>query len=252
MKITRKIMEIDEERCTGCGECAAACAEGAIRIVDGKARLISENYCDGLGACLGECPEGALRIVERESEEFDPEAVEEHLKAQASGGAHGSATSERSCACPSQQVEVFPSSLLLRRREQAGEQGQVESALTHWPVQIRLVPAHAPFLQGADLLVAADCTPLAYANFHRDLLTGKVVMMGCPKFDDVEEYVNKFAEIFKTAGIKSISVVDMEVPCCSKLPMIVRKALSIAKKEIPFEEVVISRRGSVVPRQTAV
>jgi Pyruvate/2-oxoacid:ferredoxin oxidoreductase delta subunit len=236
MKINRKIIEINESKCTGCGECAQACAEGAIRIIDGKARLISENYCDGLGACLGECPEDALYIIERESEEFDPEAVEEHLKAEGVVPLHQSLP--MACGCPSQNIEVFePLSAPDAVRT------EIPSALTHWPVQIKLVPPTAPFLKNADLLVAADCTPIAYPGFHLDLLPGKVVMMGCPKFDDVEEYVERFTEIFSMVGIRSITVVDMEVPCCSKLPMLVKKALSLAGKKIPFEEIVISRRG---------
>jgi len=223
MRITRKIIEIDEERCSGCGECVEACAEGAIEIIDGTAKLVSETYCDGLGACLGECPEGALTITERESEEFDPSAVEEHLKP--------------ACACPSRNIQMFPSSLLVKDKE------EIPSALTHWPVQVRLIPPDAPFLKAADLLIAADCTPLAYAGFHKDLLPGKAVMLGCPKFDDGEEYVEKFTHIFATAGIKSITVVDMEVPCCSKLPLLVKKAVSLSGKNIPVEEIVISRRG---------
>lgn len=250
MKIKRKIVEIDEARCSGCGECAAACAEGAIMIIDGKAKLISENYCDGLGACLGECPEDALTITERESEEFDPLAVEEHLKSESEiETVHGGAP-PMACGCPSQNIEMFPSSLRGGDRPAAGRGGEeVASALTHWPVQIRLVPPSAPFLKNADLLIAADCTPLAYAGFHQNLLPGKVVMMGCPKFDDVEDYVERFAEIFKSAGIRSITVVDMEVPCCSKLPMIVRKALSLSQKHIPVEEVVIGRRGDVMQKR---
>jgi ferredoxin len=248
MKIKRKIIEIDEALCSGCGECATACAEGAITMIDGKARLISENYCDGLGACLGECPEGALTITERESEEFDPEAVEEHLKSESSTvGAHQDAP--MACGCPSQNIEVFPAALPARDLVAGRGTEETASALTHWPVQIRLVPPTAPFLKNADLLVAADCTPLAYAGFHRNLLPGKVVMMGCPKFDDVDEYVEKFTEVFETAGIKSITVVDMEVPCCSKLPMIVRKALSLSKKRIPIEEIVIGRRGDVLQKR---
>jgi ferredoxin len=236
MKIKRKIIEIDEQLCSGCGECAAACAEGAIRIVGGKARLVSETFCDGLGACLGDCPEGALKIIERESEEFDPKLVEEHLRSMSPPGKEEAALA---CGCPSQQVQIFPSSPLTRS---AGQE-MPQSALTHWPVQIRLVPPQAPFLKGADLLVAADCTPLAYAGFHQDLLPGKVVMLGCPKFDDAEEYTEKFAEIFRTAGIRSITVVEMEVPCCSKLPLIIKKALGLSDKRIPMEEIVISRRG---------
>ncbi len=248
MKIKRKIIEIDEARCSGCGECAAACAEGAIAIMDGKAKLVSENYCDGLGACLGECPEGALTITERESDEFDPVAVEEHLKKE---GDSEAARQEppMACGCPSQSIEVFSSSLLTRSRAADLRAEETPSALTHWPVQIRLVPPSAPFLKNADLLVAADCTPLAYAGFHRDLLPGKVVMMGCPKFDDVDEYVERFTEIFRGAGIRSITVVDMEVPCCSKLPMIVRKALSLSEKRIPVEEIVIGRRGGVLQKR---
>jgi ferredoxin len=246
MKIKRKIIEIDESRCSGCGECATACAEGAIRVIDGKAKLISENFCDGLGACLGECPEGALTITERESEEFDPEAVEEHLKSEGDGDHQ---EMPMACGCPSQNIEMFPSSLLAGARRAGKDAAEAKSALTHWPVQIRLVPPTAPFLKNADLLIAADCTPLAYAGFHQDLLPGKVVMMGCPKFDDVEEYVEKFTEVFRIAGTKSITVVDMEVPCCSKLPMIVRKALALSKKTIPIEEIVIGRRGDILQKR---
>jgi NAD-dependent dihydropyrimidine dehydrogenase PreA subunit len=249
MIIKRKIVEIDEALCSGCGECATACAEGAIQIVDGKARLISENYCDGLGACLGECPEGALTILERESEEFDPDAVEEHLKAGSEAAGNGHQDIPMACGCPSQNIEVFPSSVREGARSETRGPEDATSALTHWPVQIRLVPPTAPFLKNADLLIAADCTPLAYAGFHRDLLPGRVVMMGCPKFDNIDEYVEKFTEVFKSAGIRSITVVDMEVPCCSKLPMIVRKALSLSQKRIPIEEVVIGRRGDILQKR---
>ncbi len=247
MKITRKIIEINEERCSGCGECATACAEGAIRIIDGKAKLIAETYCDGLGACLGECPEGALTITERESDEFDPVAVEEHLKA--GGFMPGHVEPVMACGCPSQNIEVFPSSQLPSDRGQVRGGGEVASALTQWPVQIRLIPPSAPFLKNADLLIAADCTPLAYAGFHQNLIPGKVVMLGCPKFDDTEEYVEKFTEIFSAVDIRSVTVVDMEVPCCSKLPMIVRKAMSLSNKAIPFEEIVISRRGAILQKR---
>jgi ferredoxin len=247
MKIRRKIIEIDEGRCSGCGECATACAEGAIRIIDGKAKLVSETYCDGLGACLGECPEEALSIRERESEEFDPAAVEEYLKAEGSRAEHEELV--MACGCPSRNIEVFPSSLPAREKTTGNQGCEVPSALTHWPVQIRLIPPSAPFLRNTDLLIAADCTPLAYAGFHHNLLPGKVVMLGCPKFDDVEEYVKKFTEIFRTAGIKSITVVDMEVPCCSKLPMLVKKAVSLSGKAIPLEEIIISRRGAILQKR---
>ena len=247
MKIRRKIIEIDEGLCSGCGECATACAEGAIRIIDGKARLIAETYCDGLGACLGECPEGALTVTERESDEFDPAAVEEHLKAEGAKPGHVEPTV--ACGCPSQNIEVFAPATRARERTAGNRGEEVPSALTHWPVQIRLIPPSAPFLRNADLLIAADCTPLAYAGFHQNLIPDKVVMLGCPKFDDVEEYIGKFTEIFKTAGIKSITVVDMEVPCCSKLPMLVRKAVTLSGKAIPLEEIVIGRQGSILQKR---
>lgn len=248
MRVKRKIIEIHEERCSGCGQCVEACAEGAIAVIDGKAKLISDNFCDGLGACLGECPEGALKITERESDEFDEAAVEEHLKSQKAP----STADEQDivpCGCPSQNIQMFPSSLLERPCSGAETTGEIPSALTHWPVQIKLIPPTAPFLRNADLLIAADCTPLAYAGFHRDLLPGKVVMLGCPKFDDVEEYLGKFVDVLRIANIKSITVVDMEVPCCSKLPALVIKAVSLSGADVPVEEIVISRRGSAVEKR---
>jgi NAD-dependent dihydropyrimidine dehydrogenase PreA subunit len=201
MKIKRKIIEIDPERCDGCGLCVPSCAEGAIRIIDGKATLTAEKYCDGLGACLGECPNDALHIIEREAEDFDEQAVEEHLK------------TIKTAAPP-----------------------QAETKL----------PPNAPFLKNANLLVAADCTPLAYPSFHQDFLRGKVVMMGCPKFDDVQEYVQKFTDIFNTADINSVTTVTMEVPCCSGLPWIVKQAMEKAGKNIPLAERVIGIRGNVI------
>ena len=235
MKVMRKIIEIDEERCDGCGECVPACAEGAIEVVNGKARVVAEKYCDGLGACMGECPNGALQIVEREAEDFDEEAVEKYLREKAGNSVKpGSDT-----GCPSTQIQMsIPSH---------AEKGA--SNLTHWPVQIHLVQPHAPFLKGADLLVAADCTTIACADFHQDYLKGKVVLMGCPKFDDGEAYIQKFMDIFKTAEIKRITVLIMEVPCCSGLPAMIRRAMAAAQKEIPMETVVISTRGIPLKRR---
>jgi ferredoxin len=246
MRATRKIIEIDEERCDGCGQCVISCAEGAIQIIDGKAKLVSENYCDGLGACLGECPQGALRIVERTAEEFDPEAVERHLEATQKREAETKVIATMPCGCPSNELRTFEISC--ENANQPVSQSASVSALSHWPVQIRLVPANAPFLKGADLLVAADCTPVAYSNFHRDFIRGRVVLLGCPKFDDKAEYVKKFAEIFRTAKIKSVAVVEMEVPCCSALPAIVRKGMENSGESVPIEEVVISSRGEIVKR----
>ena len=241
MKVTRKIIEIDDELCDGCGQCIPSCAEGALEIVDGKARVIGEKYCDGLGACLGDCPNGALRIIEREADEFDEEAVEELLverEKEAPRPMH-----VISGGCPSSQLQAFNP---VPDRAPEGS----ESTLSHWPVQIMLVPSNAPFLNGADLLVVADCGALSYPNFHRDFLKGKAVMMGCPKFDNVDLYINKFAKVFTHNNIKSITTLVMEVPCCSALPVIVKKGLELSGKQIPFEEVVISTRGRILDRRT--
>jgi len=247
MKVMRKIIEIDDELCDGCGECVPSCAEGAIEVVDGKARVVAEKYCDGLGACMGECPNGALRIVEREAEDFDEEAVELYLKEKEEKPVEV----PMACGCPSTQVQTFiPTSP--GRKSVAGDSKQAArtaSALEHWPVQINLVPPIAPFLKGADLLIAADCVPVAYPNFHQDFLKEKVVMVGCPKFDDVEEYIRKFTDIFKIADIKSITALVMEVPCCSALPVILQRAMDAAGKKIPIEQVVISTRGEILQRE---
>lgn len=247
MKTTRKIVEINEDLCNGCGECVPSCAEGALKIIDGKARLVSEIYCDGLGACLGGCPQGAIKIIEREAEEFNEEAVHEYLKKEKE--VEKEKEPVMACGCPSSRMQVFNSSPCSEANRPVAQTGSI-STLTHWPVQIRLVPPTAPFLRGADLLVAADCAPFAYADFHNDLLKGRVVMVGCPKLDNAEEYFHKFIDIFRSSGIRSVTVVSMEVPCCSKLPMIVEKALNIAGKDIPLEEVVISTRGQVISRKS--
>ncbi len=232
MKVMRKIIEIDEERCDGCGECVPACAEGAIEVIDGKARVVAEKYCDGLGACMGECPNDALKIVEREAEDFDEEAVEKFLKEKE--GRQTTPTAGAGCPSANFQTSIPAGS------------NEGRSNLTHWPIQIHLVQPQAPFLKGADLLVAADCTAFACAGFHQDYLKGKVVLIGCPKFDDREAYIQKFTDIFKTAEIKSITVVVMEVPCCSGLPVIIQNAMKAAQKEIAVETVVISTRGEVL------
>ena len=247
MKRLRKIIEIDEELCDGCGQCVPGCAEGSLQIVDGKAKMVSDNLRDGLGACIGECPNGALRIVEREAEEFDEEAVEKYL-------AEKEAAKQKqqpvlACGCTSTYIQTFaPVSSCREANIPAGFEDS-ESALSHWPIQIRLVPATAPFLKGADLLVLADCCGVAIPTLHKDLLKGRVVMIGCPKFDDIQEYVEKFADIFKTADIKSVLSVVMEVPCCSGLPMIVKKGMEAAGKNIPIKELVISTRGKILEQK---
>jgi ferredoxin len=243
MKVLRKIIEIDEDRCDGCGQCVPACAEGSLEIVDGKARVVSENLCDGLGACLGECPNDALRIVEREAEEFDEEAVEEYLAEK-----ERQATPQKEIihsGCPSARVQQFASAA---EREGTHPDAAPASALSNWPVQIHLVPPTAPFLKGAHLLVVADCVPVAFPSLHRDFMQGKSVMIGCPKFDDIESYVEKFRQIFMAADIKSITTVMMEVPCCAALPAVVKKGMAAAGKSIPAREITVSTRGEILRR----
>ena len=250
MGVTRRIIEIDEELCDGCGQCVPACAEGAIQVIDGKARLVADKYCDGLGACLGECPNGALKIIEREAEEFDEESVEEYLKTMEHVEKPAEAT--MACGCPSTQIQSFSSPTSCQEANDPVARARAVSALSHWPIQIRLVPPSAPFLRGAHLLVAADCTPVAYPNFHQDFLKGKVVMVGCPKFDEVQAYIQKFADIFNGADIKGITVVVMEVPCCHGLPVIIKKGMELAGKTIPMDQVIISTRGEAMERERLV
>ncbi|HDS17026.1 MAG TPA: 4Fe-4S ferredoxin [Proteobacteria bacterium] len=246
MKILRKIIRIDEDLCDGCGRCVPACDEGAIQIIDGKARVVAERYCDGLGACLGECPQGAIAIVERMADDFDPDAVEEYLKKreQEEGQALSSAT--MACGCPSTKIQTFAQTPAEDHRENRNDENKQLSSLGHWPVQIRLIPAHAPFLEQADLLILADCAAVAYASLHRELLPGRVVMMGCPKFDDLPAYEKHFAEIFTRNHIKSVTVVTMEVPCCSGLPTAVKMAIAQSKQEIPCRELVINLKGEAL------
>lgn len=243
MKVLRKIIEIDEELCDGCGECVPACAEGAIQVIDGKAKLVAEKYCDGLGACMGHCPTGALKVIEREAEEFDEESVEEYLQELEEKAKE--AEPVLPCGCPSTNIQILSPRVPVNDVGKAGED-EIASQLSHWPIQIKLVPASAPFLKGANLLVLADCCAVAYANLHRDFLQGKVVMMGCPKFDNPDEYVSKFTEVFKKADIKTITIVTMEVPCCSGLSKIIEKALRSAKKIVPIKEICISTKGIIL------
>jgi len=241
-RVKRKIINIDEEKCNGCGACVPACAEGALQIVDGKARLISEVYCDGLGACLGECPQGAITIEEREAAEFDEEAVERHLH-HSEEKAHAEA--ELPCGCSSATVTQF------ERYEGTGVEPQAvsgqRSMLGHWPVQLTLVPPTAPFLQGADLVLTADCVPFAYAGFHHDFLREHALLVACPKLDDFQAHQAKLTEILRNSGAKSLSVVHMEVPCCSGLVHMAKQAIGLSGRDIPLEEVTIGVRGDIKP-----
>ena len=240
MMVLRRIIEIDEERCDGCGQCVPDCAEGALQVVDGKVQMLADKYCDGLGACLQSCPKDALKIIERDADEFDEEAVMELLKSRKKQESRGQAPP---LSLAGLKIET-PCQAANRPRFDFSPE-KTGSSLTHWPVQIRLVPAQAPFLQNADLLVAADCVPVAYPYFHRDLLANRVVMMGCPKFDDVNGYVQKFIEVFQKAKPKSIKLAIMEVPCCGGMRMIVKEALKQAGMDIPLEEVIITARGEI-------
>lgn len=202
----RKIVSIDEEKCTGCGLCVPNCAEGALQIINGKARLVKEIYCDGLGACLGHCPEGAISIEEREAGGFDKEATKAYLE---------------------------------------GIKKEKVSELTNWPVQLRLVPAEAPYLKNADLLIAADCVAFSCPDFHRDLLKGKTLIIGCPKLDEADLYIKKLAEIFKLNNLKGITVAHMEVPCCFGLNHIVNEALKLSGLKIPVKEITVGIQGNI-------
>ncbi len=250
MAISRKIIEIDEELCDGCGNCIVSCAESALEIVDGKAKLVAEKYCDGLGACMGDCPTGALKIIERQADDFDEEAVEQRVAQLAA--APPPAQHAPVGGCPSAQIRTFDQPTPCQMANQPVAQSSAASALRQWPVQIMLVPPTAPFLKDADLLVAADCVGFAYASFHSDFLDGKVLMIGCPKFDDAEHYVDKFTEIFKNAGVRSVTSVFMEVPCCHGLPAILAKAMEAAGKSIPTEHVIIGVQGEIMRREKAV
>ena len=244
MKIKRKIIEINEELCNGCGQCVTGCAEAALQIIDGKARLVAEKFCDGLGACLGECPTGALQIIEREADDFDEKAVEEFLRTKEETE---KTAGPIPCACPSSRLQSFTVQTPCQAaNEPRSVTAKSASALSHWPVQIRLVPSSAPFLEKSDLLVVADCAPVAYPDFHRDFIQGRVVMMGCPKFDDRESYIAKFTEIFQTRSIQSITSVIMEVPCCASMRSILAEALQRSGKAISSQEFVISARGEVL------
>jgi NAD-dependent dihydropyrimidine dehydrogenase PreA subunit len=255
MKTVRKIIEINEELCNGCGQCVPDCAEGSLRIIDGKARLVADKLCDGLGACLGSCPTGALQVIEREAEEFDEDAVEEFLAEEKKQAAQKPAA--MACGCASTHIQSFkPAAQAGGSPCQAANaptkipgSNAANSHLTHWPVQIRLIPAHAPFLHNADLLVAADCTAVAVRNFQEKYLAGKTVMMGCPKFDDAESYVQRFAEIISTCNLKSLTILIMEVPCCSAMNVIVQKAIEKAGKSVPVVQITISTRGEELARK---
>ncbi|MCL6589512.1 MAG: 4Fe-4S binding protein [Firmicutes bacterium] len=233
----RKIVKINEEKCNGCGLCVSACREGALQIVEGKARLVSDSYCDGLGACLPECPTGAIQIEERDAAAFDETAVLERQRA-----LHQQ-PEKIACGCPGTQARS------LERGETAppnqAQTAQALSELRQWPCQLQLVPVNAPYLENAHLLVAADCAAYAYANLHREFMRNKITLIGCPKLDDAD-YAGKLAEIIKQHQIKSVTVLRMEVPCCGGIVNAVKEALSRSGKMIPWSVTTISTDGKIL------
>lgn len=241
--VLRNIVKIDEERCNGCGECVDACAEGAIEVIGGKAKLVSETYCDGLGACLGQCPRDAITVEQREADAFDEKATEVHLAKKKS--------SQPPCdfVCPG----VLAKSLRDKGEATAAGSGSgaTESAsrpsqLGHWPVQLKLVSPEAACFAKADLLLAADCVGFAMADFHERLLKDHSLVVGCPKLDDSQFYVEKLAEIIKGNQLSSLTVVHMEVPCCSGLTYIAKEAIARSGIELSFEDITVDLRGNVV------
>ncbi len=234
----RNIVFIDEDKCNGCGLCIPNCAEGAMKIIDGKAKLVDDRFCDGLGACLGHCPQDAIKIIERDAPEFDEHEVKKHLAVEKKTVPKH----EIPCACPGSRAVDFRNETKTRKATEEVAKRQ-SSELRQWPVQLTLVSPQASYFKDSDLLVAADCVPFAYPNFHSDFLGGKSLIIGCPKLDDAEFYVDKLTEILKSNKIRSITLVNMEVPCCFGLQNIVEEAMQKAGKVIPIRQTVITIRG---------
>ena len=248
-KVMRKIIRIDEEKCDGCGQCVDACHEGAIRIVDGKARLVSDSYCDGLGDCIGECPRGAISFEMREAAPYDEEEVKRRMAERSAEKCDGTLP----CGCPGSAVRDLREGA--ERTERADHAcacaGPAKPELINWPVQIRLVPENAPWLKRAELVVAADCTPFAFPDFHREFLAGgRVCLIGCPKLDDAQGYTEKMARIISSNEIDSIIEVRMEVPCCGGLTRILEKACEESGRNISLKIYTIGVRGDIIDRET--
>ncbi len=258
----RKIIRIDENKCTGCGLCVPNCPEGALQIIDEKARLVSDLFCDGLGACIGECPEGAIKIEEREAEPYDEKKVMENIVKQGKNviKAHLKHLKDHS------QTEFYMQALEYLKEKGIDNPEEVDqdkgssakdetvksfsgspgiSQLKQWPVQIMLVPVNAPYFKNADLLISADCVPFSYADFHRDFLKGRILLVGCPKLDDAPFYRDKIAEILKNNNISSVTVVHMEVPCCFGIVKLVEDAVRASGKKIPLKNIEVSIKGNI-------
>jgi len=243
-KHVRNIVKIDEDLCDGCGECVPSCAEGAIEVIDGKARLVAENLCDGLGNCLGECPTGAITIEQRPAEDFDEAAMQRHLAQQTAGK-----PDELPCGCPGTMMrKLSPGSAPAGPPAPRGCEGaSPPSHLSHWPVQLALLPVDGSIWRDADVLIAADCVAFAMPDFHDRLLAGKTLAVACPKLDDTETYIGKLASIFANNAIRSLTVAHMEVPCCSGIVAVLKEALRRAgRTDIPVRDVTVGIKGSIV------
>ena len=239
----REIIEINEEKCNGCGQCIINCAEGALEIIDGKAKIVSDVYCDGLGACLNDCPEDALKIVEREAVDFDEAQVETHLARQESQKEEAQAET-LACGCPGSSVRQLET-------EPAHEHDSpaLVSVLRNWPLQLHLVPTQAPFYQNTELMIAADCTGFALTNLHQSFLKDRNLIIACPKLDETGNYVGKLAEIFRSNDIPAIHLLYMTVPCCSGLVYMIEQALAESGKNIPLETHKIDFNGAEIEEE---
>ncbi len=241
----RQVIKIDQEKCDGCGMCVPSCAEGAIQIVDGKAQLLADKFCDGLGACLGECPQGALTIEAREAVEFEGPAPGHEAQP---GAAHG-APQAAPAPAPEPEAFVCPGSRMQQFQRPAAAPAAGDSALSHWPVKLRLVAPKAPFLKGANLLVAADCAPFAAGDFHARFLQGKALVCGCPKFEDTAAQAEKLTAILKENEVREITIVNMEVPCCFGLVQVVRQAMEASGQHPPVTICTLGTAGQVLQQQ---
>ncbi|MBI5124386.1 MAG: 4Fe-4S binding protein [Candidatus Omnitrophica bacterium] len=257
----RKIIKIEEDKCNGCGLCIPNCPEGALQIIDKKARLISDLFCDGLGACIGHCPQGAITIEERDAEPYDEKKVMANIVKQGKNTiiAHLNHLKEHNefgylkeamDYLMAKGIKMRPSDLVNTQhsisKKSGGGAHKNASQLETWPVQLKLVPAFAPFLNGADILIAADCVPFAYADFHEDLLKDRILLVGCPKLDDIAYYKDKIFQVIKNNDIKSITYAHMEVPCCFGLLPVIKEAIAESGKKVPFNDVTISIKGEKI------
>ncbi|ABK61297.1 ATP-binding protein [Clostridium novyi] len=239
----RKIISINEDKCNGCGICATACHEGAIEIINGKAKLIKDEYCDGLGDCLPGCPMDAIKIIEREADEYNEEAVKERIKER-----EEKSNESLPCGCPGTMAKKIVRKVIkkVKPEEKQISNKEVVSELSQWPIQLNLINPHSEFLSDADLLIAADCTAYSYANFHRDFIKGHITMIGCPKLDDVEYYKEKLTEILRYNNVKSVKVIRMTVPCCGGIVSAVKEAMLNSGVIVPYSEVIIDTDGSII------